>query len=145
MDNSLLFLGLAKKAGRLAEGEELVTAAVRRRESRAILSACDASDPSKRRARRLADESGARHVALRYTKRELGVALGKGSPGILAITDAGFAEGFVSRLTTMSSETGPDAPRDARAARDRGSGVSPPPTGAPTRARREDGERRRAQ
>ncbi|MDR1299427.1 MAG: hypothetical protein LBJ84_04175 [Oscillospiraceae bacterium] len=121
MDNNLAFLGIAKKAGFLAIGEEAVTEAARSRKCRAVISAADASEPSKRRARRLASESGARHAQLCCTKSELGAALGRGVTGIIAITDSGLADGFISRAMS----------RDAR--------------GSPERQGRVNDERRRAQ
>jgi ribosomal protein L7Ae-like RNA K-turn-binding protein len=118
MENNLAFLGIAKKAGLLAEGMELAAAAAKGGRCRTVLSAADASEPSKRRAKRLAAEAGVRHIALRYTKRELGAALGKGEPGVIAITDVGIAAKFASYLPpdSFTEPPGPDgsAGGDAR-------------------------------
>ncbi|MDR1217379.1 MAG: hypothetical protein LBJ99_02205 [Oscillospiraceae bacterium] len=110
MDNNLALLGIAKKAGLLAEGGELVSVAARDKKARVILSASDASDRSKRRAERLAAESGASRVELRFTKAELGAALGKGSPGMIAVNDAGLA----AKLVSLLAPDGPAEPPDAK-------------------------------
>ncbi|MDR2357374.1 MAG: hypothetical protein LBD92_04750 [Oscillospiraceae bacterium] len=123
MENNLAFLGIAKKAGLLAEGAEPAAAAVRSGCCRAILSASDASEASQRRARRLAAEAGARHIALRYTKRELGAALGKGEPGVIAITDAGIAAKFASYLPPDSFTEPPETAGNTGARAASGAGV----------------------
>ncbi|MDR1589591.1 MAG: hypothetical protein LBS51_05300 [Oscillospiraceae bacterium] len=109
MDKNLAFLGIAKKAGLLAEGTELTVAAARSGKCSAILSASDASESSKRRAKRLAGEAGVRHAALRCTKRELGAALGRGETGVIAIMNAGIAAKFASYLPPDSVTEPPEA------------------------------------
>jgi ribosomal protein L7Ae-like RNA K-turn-binding protein len=108
MDSNLAFLGIAKKAGFLAVGEDSVAEAARNRKCRAVISAADASEPSKRRARRAARESAARHAELQCTKSELGAALGRGVTGIIAITDGGFAEAFIARVTSSDARGSPE-------------------------------------
>jgi ribosomal protein L7Ae-like RNA K-turn-binding protein len=96
MDNRLL--GIAKKAGFLEIGDESVASAARLGKSKVILSAADASDGSKRRARGYAETYGSIHLILPSRKDELGAIVGRGSPGMLTITDAGIAAKFVSLL-----------------------------------------------
>lgn len=96
MDNTLL--GLAKKAGLLEIGGESVGHAARLRKARVILSACDASDSSKRKAGTYAERYGLIHLVLPSTKEELGAIVGRGSPGIMTILDAGLAAKYVSTL-----------------------------------------------
>jgi ribosomal protein L7Ae-like RNA K-turn-binding protein len=102
MDNRLL--GIAKKAGLLEIGDESVGHAARVRKAKVILSACDASDGSKRRARGYAEQNGAIHLVLPSTKEELSAVIGRGSPGMLAILDAGIASKYVS-LLALENET----------------------------------------
>lgn len=98
MDNCLKLLGLTKKAGFLDIGEESVSDSVMFVKARCILSASDAAEGSIRKAGYLAEEASVPHIILPYTKAELGEIIGRGSPGMLSITDIGMANGFVSRL-----------------------------------------------
>jgi ribosomal protein L7Ae-like RNA K-turn-binding protein len=106
MDNCLMLLGLSKKAGFLEVGDDCVSDAVELVKARCILSAADASDGSKRKAEFLAEESRVPHIVLPYTKAELGIAVGRGTPGILAITDIGMAASFVSKLAQTDETYG---------------------------------------
>lgn len=106
MDNCLMLLGLSKKAGFLEVGDDCVSDAVELVKARCILSASDAADGSKRRAGFLAEEASVPHIVLPYTKAELGIAVGRGTPGMLAITDVGMAESFVSKLAQNDSKYG---------------------------------------
>ncbi|MDR2420920.1 MAG: hypothetical protein LBD49_02290 [Oscillospiraceae bacterium] len=99
MNKALNLIGIAKKAGLLEIGGESVDAAARRGRARLILSAADASDASKRRARALAARRGAAYAELDVSKTELAAAIGRGLPGVLAVTDAGLAFGIASRLS----------------------------------------------
>jgi len=96
MDNRLL--GIAKKAGMLEIGDESVGHAARSGKARVILSASDASEGSKRRARGYAEASGSIHLILPSTKDELSLIIGRGSPGMLTILDTGIAAKYVSML-----------------------------------------------
>jgi len=91
-------LGIAKKAGLLEIGDESVGHAARVGKAKVILSASDASDVSKRRARGYAEQYGSIHLVLPSSKEELGAVIGRGSPGMLAILDAGIAWKYVSML-----------------------------------------------
>jgi len=97
-DRSLQLLGIARKAGLLAVGGEAVDAATRSRKARAVFSASDASDGAKRRTREDAQGCGAVYTVLPYTKFELGNVTGRGSPGTLAMLDAGLAARFLQEL-----------------------------------------------
>ena len=90
-DRLLGLLGLAKKAGRLELGLETVTAAARSGKAALILCACDAGQSACRNARHAARTAGVPFVRLPQDKAQLGALLGRGSPGILAVTDPGLA------------------------------------------------------
>ncbi len=108
MDNTLL--GLAKKAGLLEIGGDSVEHAARHGKARVILSAIDASDSSKRRAGAFAERFGLLHLVLPSGKEELGAIVGRGSPGMMAILDAGLAAKYVSALAQADpSQYGPAA------------------------------------
>ena len=98
MGTSLEFLGIAKKAGFLEIGEESCFSAVSSKKARLLISASDASDNSKRNAKRMSELINVPHIDYCRTKEELGAMVGRGSPGVIAVTDVGLAAGFVSRL-----------------------------------------------
>ena len=102
MDNRLL--GIAKKAGLLEIGDDSVGRAARSGKAKVILSASDASEVSKRRARGYAETHGAVHLILPSTKEELGIIVGRGSPGMLTILDAGIAAKYVSMLAASNPD-----------------------------------------
>jgi ribosomal protein L7Ae-like RNA K-turn-binding protein len=104
LTRALSLLGIAKKAGFLAIGEESVSAAARTKKARVILSASDASDSSKRRARGYGETYGIAYAELPAEKLELAALVGRGSPGMLAVTDHGLAFGIVSRLSEEEPE-----------------------------------------
>ena len=103
MNRSLAMLGMAKKAGKLAVGGEATATAARRGEARLIITASDASGSSVRRAKNNAEASGIKHIAVPFTMFELGTTAGRGSPGTIAFLDKGLADGFIKKLTEMTS------------------------------------------
>ncbi len=107
MNESLL--GIAKKAGLLEIGEESVTNAARAGKAVVILSASDASDGSKRRAKALGAQYKAPHLVIPSTKSDLGAVIGRGLPGMLAVLDAGIAASYVSKLAKSDPEPYSDA------------------------------------
>ena len=109
MDRNLQLLGIAKKAGLLAVGGDDVSAAARNGKARLIISANDTSDGALRRARMNAQTGGAVHIVAPYSKFEIGNITQRGSPGTLAITDAGLAAKFVSDLARTDHEKYSDA------------------------------------
>ena len=104
MDRLLGLLGIAKKAGFLEIGEECVAAAARKSKAQIILSAADAADASKRHAQTYCESYGALYALLPHTKAELGMVLGRGSPGMLAITDTGLAAKLASLLAAENAQ-----------------------------------------
>ena len=104
MNRSLQLLGMAKKAGFLAVGAESASAAARLGKAAAVISACDASEGSIRRARADSIDCGAEFIVVPFTKFELGNVTGRGSPGTLAITDAGLASAFLGKLAESDPE-----------------------------------------
>lgn len=109
MDNAAGILGLAKKAGKLEIGEESVSTAVRLSRARLIMSASDASANSRAHAVNLADSGGTVMIVLPYGKEELGALLGRGSPGIMALTDLGMALSFTEKLAAAHPQEYDDA------------------------------------
>ena len=112
-------LGLAKRAGKLEIGEESVAAAAHSGKVRLMISASDAAERSQRRALSLAEETGCIHITVPFTKADLGSVLGRGSPGIIAVTDAGLASGFLNKLAAEDAEAYGEAAVQMKAKADR--------------------------
>lgn len=100
MSAALMFLGLAAKAGRLTIGEESCGIDARAKKAKLIITASDSSQNSVTRAENYAQTAKAPHIALPFTKAELGNIVGRGMPGMLAITDIGMAASFAEKLST---------------------------------------------
>ena len=98
MDRNLQLIGIAKKAGLLAIGGDAVNSAARSGKVWLVISASDASEGALRRSRYVTQSSHAAYVVAPYTKFELGNVTGRGSPGTIAILDAGLSAGFVKGL-----------------------------------------------
>ena len=98
MDRSLNYLSLARKGGKAELGEEPVGAAARALHAHVILVASDASDHTWRRAKSYAAGTEQQCIRVSYTKDELGLAIGRTSLAIAAITDAALALAFVESL-----------------------------------------------
>lgn len=105
MDNILNLIGLAKKAGRLEIGEESVGAAARSRQAKLLLVAADAAGNTVRRAGHFAEAGNVAWLQLPYDKAQLGMAVGRASCAMLALTDAGFAAALTKKLAATAPET----------------------------------------
>lgn len=105
----LQLLGLAKKAGRLEIGEEPVGAAARARKARLILLAADAAPNTCRRAAHFGQAGQVLQLKLPATKEELGLALGRNSCAMLALTDKGFAASLAGKLAQVDPQYIPAA------------------------------------
>lgn len=98
MDKALNYLSIARKAGKAELGEEPVGAAARALHAHLIVVAGDASDHTWRRAKSYAAGTDQQCVRLPYTKDEIGMAIGRTSLAIAAITDAALALALVQSL-----------------------------------------------
>ena len=98
MDKTLNYLSLARKAQRAELGEEPVGAAARALHAHLILVASDASDHTWRRAKSFATGTDQQCVRLSYTKEELGMAIGRQSLAIAAVTDPALALALLESL-----------------------------------------------
>lgn len=110
MDDPLSgLLGLAKKAGKLALGEEEATAAALAHKTKLVLLAGDAADGTAKRVRRASEEGNALCFQLPLTKEQLGGGLGRWTCAALAVTDTGFAAAMLKKLAQADPETYGDA------------------------------------
>ncbi|SMC73288.1 L7Ae/L30e/S12e/Gadd45 family ribosomal protein [Papillibacter cinnamivorans] len=98
MNKALSWIGLAKKAGTLAAGEEPVGAAARAHTAKLVAVASDAAENTCRRAKHFAEAGGAAFMGVPFTKAELGSVIGRGSCAVFALTDAVFAANLAEKL-----------------------------------------------
>ena len=91
-------LGLARRAGKLAIGEEGCLKALRSRKAALVILAADASANTKKRFR---DKCAYYQVPLieRGSRHELGLAVGRGTAVAMAVTDAGLANGILRSIS----------------------------------------------
>ena len=101
MERILSMIGLAKKAGLVEIGEEPVGSAARAKHARVILVAGDAAASSVRRAYSFAQSGSCLCLTVDATKDQMGSALGRTSVAMVAVTDIGFAESIVKKLSAM--------------------------------------------
>lgn len=103
-EHILSMIGLAKKAGQVAIGEEPVGAAARAKDARVILVAQDAAPGSVRRAMSFGQAGACLCLTVPFDKDRLGRALGRTSCAMAAVTDIGFAEAIVKKLAALDPE-----------------------------------------
>lgn len=104
MNSVLHLIGLARKAGRLAVGEDPVGEAVKSREGKLLLVACDAAENTIRRAGHMAESGTAPCLTVPFTKAELGHTVGRSSCALLAFTDVGLACAAAEKLAAEDPE-----------------------------------------
>ncbi len=100
MNNAFGLLGLARRAGKLAYGEDMTSLAVRDKKARAICTASDATE----RVVNFAESSGVPHLPLSITKNELGALIGRATCAQLAILDIGIAAAVAEKLSAENPD-----------------------------------------
>lgn len=98
MDKALNYLALARKGGRAELGEEPVGDITRALKGHLVLVAADASDHTWRRAKSYVAGTDQVCIRVKFTKEELGLAVGRQSLAIAAITDPALALALVNAL-----------------------------------------------
>ena len=98
MNKALNYLGLARRGGLAELGEEPVGAIARTGKAYVILVASDASDHTWRRAKSYAAGTDQQCIRISSTKDEMGLAVGRTSLAIAAITDVQMALALVKAL-----------------------------------------------
>lgn len=101
MDNrqrALNYLGLARRGGNIAIGEEPVGIACRGSHGRLLVLAQDAADHTFRRARSFTQNGKPPMLRAPFTKEELGGALGCSACAMAVFTDVALALAFVQAL-----------------------------------------------
>ena len=110
-DHVLNTLGLARRGGNLAIGEEPVMEAVKGRKAKVVFLACDAAENTVQRIQRLAAQCGTLLLTLPHEKSAVGFSLGRGTCALLAVTDAGLAASVVKKLAEDDGERYGEAAR----------------------------------
>ena len=90
MDKLLSLLGIARRAGKLALGNDPVLEAIHKQEAKLILAAGDLSQRTKKGIETAAQTGNIPLLQTTISMDELGFAIGK-RVGILSVNDAGFA------------------------------------------------------
>ena len=102
-DPVLRMLGLARRAGKLAYGDELVREACFDHKTRCVFIAGDAGANAAKKAAFYADKANVPCVTLPHGKLELGSAIGKAGCAMCAVADIGMAAAAVNKLDYAAS------------------------------------------
>ena len=97
-DPVLRMLGLARRAGKLAYGDELVREACFDHKTRCVFIAGDAGANAAKKTAFYADKANVPCVTLPHGKLELGSAIGKAGCAMCAVADIGMAAAAVNKL-----------------------------------------------
>ncbi len=97
-DNALRTLGLARKAQKLAVGEEPAGVACRAGKARLLIVAQDAGEHTLRRAQSFCRAGKPPYLVVPLEKEALGGALGMNACALCAILDAALAKLFLEQL-----------------------------------------------
>lgn len=97
-DPVLRMLGLARRAGKLAYGDELVREACFDHKTRCVFIAGDAGANAAKKAAFYADKANVPCVTLPHGKLELGSAIGKAGCAMCAVADIDMAAAAVNKL-----------------------------------------------
>ena len=89
-DPFLGMLGLARRAGKLAFGDELVREACTDKKTRCVFVAADAGMSTAKKAAFYAESANVPLVTLPHSKDALGAAIGKNGCAVCAVTDIGL-------------------------------------------------------
>lgn len=100
-DSVLGMLGLARRAGKLALGDELVRELCADKKARCVFVASDAGASTAKRAAQYAERANVPCVALPHGKDALGAAIGKNGCAVCAVSDMGMANAAVQKLAAM--------------------------------------------
>lgn len=103
MNSALHLLGLARKGGNLALGEDAVADAVARRTARLLLVAADAAENTRDRGEHSAQTIRVPCLTVPFDKAELGGSLGREQCAVLAVTDMGLAGAVAGALARMDA------------------------------------------
>ena len=98
-------LGLMRRAGALAIGEDNSLEAIRCGKAKLLLLASDVSSNARRRAENVSEGRNLEQIPLDCTREEMGSALGLASCSMAVVTDLGFAGALSAQLAEENPET----------------------------------------
>lgn len=96
MNKFLSTLGLARRAGKLTYGFDMVL--MNLYQTHLILLAEDCAPRTVRNIREAAEEAGIPVMNIPYTKESLGVSIGTKPVGIIGVADAGFTRSLTKTI-----------------------------------------------
>ena len=102
-DRVLSLLGLCRRAGKTALGNDAVISSIVRGEARLVICAQDISENTRRKILYNAKMCSVPCLTLKRTKDSLGGALGKYC-AVVAVNDSGFAKKLSGYIQTESEE-----------------------------------------
>ena len=102
--DALGLLGLMRRAGKLAAGEEGVRQAARAGKAKLILLASDASSNARKRAEGFAAQGQVPLLVLQADKAELCCAAGVAGGAMFAVCDNGFAAALQKKLQAETDD-----------------------------------------
>ena len=100
-DPCLGMLGLARRAGKLAFGDELVRQLCADHKARCVLVAADAGESTAKKAAVYAARANVPCIILPHGKDELGAAIGKNGCAVCALSDIGMAAAAIGKLAAQ--------------------------------------------
>lgn len=103
-DPCLGMLGLARRAGKLAFGDELVRQLCAEHKARCVLVAADAGESTAKKAALYAARVNVPCITLPHGKEELGAAIGKNGCAVCAVSDIGLAAAAIGKLAAQRPE-----------------------------------------
>ena len=103
-DPCLGMLGLARRAGKLAFGDELVRQLCADHKARCVLVAADAGESTAKKAAVYAARANVPCITLPHGKEELGAAIGKNGCAVCALSDIGMAAAAIGKLAAQHPE-----------------------------------------
>ena len=115
-EKTLNLLGLMRRAGAIALGEDQSADCVRGGKAKLLLLSSDVADNARRKAENLSEGRNVQMVPLPFDREELGKALGVRGCSVAAVSDLGFADAFMQLLAAQWPE---EYEASARAVRQR--------------------------
>ena len=97
-DKLLGILGIARRAGKLTLGFDMVCDKVKSGEASLVITASDTSRNTYKALMKVLNETDSDHITLSRTKEEISAALGR-LTSVLCVTDSGFAHRIIELNT----------------------------------------------
>ncbi len=107
-------LGLCKRAGKLAPGTPAATGEIRAGKALLVLLTADAAPNAVKRITDSCASHNTQLITVRYTKAELGRAIGQSEVAAAAITDHNFKKAILGALQTDMTDAGQTDPQEVQ-------------------------------